>query len=229
MPDARFPPPFVWLLNNQNIANLSRTRREKRARIYGKFGPKPLLLLRTLLNAPELGKHFKHARFLAVDCECGMFTTLREAREGYFTGREFEQCQKIITGRKTLSQENWLQGLKYGRLDITLGLLLSQMTCLSSLEIRLRGNGEGSPPLTSGNTLFEILSDSVLAPGPQDAGLNSPLQQLKFLKVSVDEDDESAVEWYHDEDAIDIHHQVPALLRFPSFKVLTSCVSHPKS
>ncbi|KAE8444053.1 hypothetical protein EG329_000921 [Mollisiaceae sp. DMI_Dod_QoI] len=74
--------PPLDLLEERDVKQITKSRRKKRAHFPYKSGPPPYLLLRTVLNRPDLVRHFKSVKILAASPESGLFWDMFEAREG---------------------------------------------------------------------------------------------------------------------------------------------------
>jgi hypothetical protein len=102
--------------------------------------PRVHLLLRTLLNRPELARHVKSAEFMSPlsndGCSQNILPFWSEEIESGFTCSDFALAETIIKKMKFVAQYKWLDGLRNGRSDILLALLLSQLSEIRSLDIR---------------------------------------------------------------------------------------------
>lgn len=137
IPDTKFQLPPIANLAGRNVQDITKSRRKKRSWLPGPYAPPFYLLLRTLLHRPILAHYFKHAKVLAVMPCSGLFYNTHEAREGGLSKPEFEICEKAIASMTTASQKIWLEGLRKGTADVAVALLISRLTQLKTLEIRV--------------------------------------------------------------------------------------------
>lgn len=145
------------------------------------------LLLRTLLNRPELAYHIKVAEVMSPISTTGDLKNIlslwapgTKGTSG-FTEREYELAEMIIREMDFFLQDEWLEGLWRGRSDIIIALLLSRLSEISSLDIRLR-TIHYQPPIIGG-TILEVLRSRSLKD-------ESPLhKKLKSITLSIDRDE----------------------------------------
>ena len=145
------------------------------------------LLLRTLLDRPELAYHIKSAEIMSPISTTGdprnILSLWRPGIKGAsdFTEREYELAKMTIREMGFFLQDEWLEGLRRGRSDIIIALLLSRLSELSSLDIRLR-TIHYQPPIVGG-TILEVLRSRSLKDG-------SPWhKKLKSIALSIDRDE----------------------------------------
>jgi hypothetical protein len=130
-----------------------------------------------------------------------------EAREGGLSKPEFDTCERAIASMKNVSQKNWLEGLRKGTVDVAVALLLSRMSHLRTVEIRVR------PGSVAGSTIFEALTL------PESF---TRTETIKSVIISVDWDeggDPFQNPW--EENMFDIAEHAPGLFHIPRVESLS--------
>jgi hypothetical protein len=138
-----------------------------------------------------------------------------------FTWRYFELAKTIIRDMEYCSQDEWLEGLLSGRSDVIIALLLSRLSEISSLDIRLQ-TSHYQPPIVGG-TILEVLNSKFLISG-------SPrFKNLKSVSLSIDRDDagiqQCARRMAH---LYRFNRQVAPLFYLPSINKLELARIHPE-
>lgn len=123
---------------------------------------------------------------------------------------EFNICQDIIGLLPIGLRSYWSDGLAKGKLDVTIGLILLQLTGLASVELRMRDSSAiGSPA-------FDALTSSLAVLSHHDRYPN-----IRSVKISIDRqlDEPSANFVEHAEiDIFNTHAYVPKLLQFKNLE-----------
>ena len=138
-----------------------------------------------------------------------MFWDYYEAREGGLSEPEFDTCERAIASmtHTYVSQKNWLEGLRKGTVDVAVALLLSRMSQLRTVEIRVR------PGSVAGSTIFEALTFHEFF---------TRTETIKSVVISVDCDedgDPSLNPW--EENMFDIAEPTPGLFHIPRIESLS--------
>ncbi|KUJ21721.1 uncharacterized protein LY89DRAFT_729226 [Mollisia scopiformis] len=218
--DKAWPP--LDVLKERNLKEISKSKRDKRAPFPWRCGPPPYLLLRTILNRPNLAQYFKSVKILGASPTSGLFWNMFEAREGSFSGKEFDLCEKTISRMPDVSRRHWLSGLQKGRLDVFVGLLLlrlSRSKKLKTIDIRIR---ECS---TLESVVFDALDISCIMQAV------SRYASVTSVTFSMDKDEKkSAYVDLEDHTEMDMYHvdrQVWKLLKFPRLESLALHLCSP--
>ncbi|KAF4628787.1 hypothetical protein G7Y89_g9361 [Cudoniella acicularis] len=199
--------PSISKLGGRDVSEYTKTRRKRRTRGLGPHGPPPFLLLRTILNRPELTRYIKDVKVLAPMRQDGLFWDGFEAREGGLSKEETALCERAIRRMEHVSRARWEVGLRIGSLEIAIALLLSRLCQIRSIEIRIRGGSMVS------SALFEALG------GPSTM---CRLQSIKSVAVSIDQNDygDPVFDRYGG-NPFDIDHQMKALMSLPRLEKLS--------
>jgi hypothetical protein len=173
----------------------------------------PFKLLQTIANRPELALYFKHAKLFAVSKDVGAFWNKTEAYRNILAANKilpwFQNIQNPFDGHK----REWTTLFIAGRQDIVVGLLLTLLTNLSSVELRVR---YGS---TEDNLVFEGLYTGCLK------NQNFKWRPIKSITISLD--DYTEPDWTSKSStnsAYGMDKQLLKLLKFPQLEQLS--VSH---
>lgn len=103
--------------------------------------PRVHLLLRTLLNRPELARHIKSAEVMSPLAKDGRPETILPfwgeeiGQRSGFTPKDFDLAEKVMKEMGLVSPEEWLDCIWKGRSDVILALLLSRLFEMRSLDI----------------------------------------------------------------------------------------------
>jgi hypothetical protein len=218
LPDnKKFSPIPLSRLNGRDVQVLSKTIRKRHHRLpHVSTPPTPYLLLRTILERPRLACHFKHVKLLALPPSWGTFWDPVTARELGFNKKQFEILELMIKESGRLSKSSptgynehfsgeKINALHQGRLDIIVALLLSRMSSLATIDIRLRDSS------TVGNPMFDFLGS-----------ISKRFGQTTSITVSIDpyEGDDFMKEYYWNEDAFCIDTHFAQLLQFDNLQEL---------
>jgi hypothetical protein len=98
-----------------------------------------------------------------------------------YTRRDFELVEEIIREMDFFSPSGWLEGLRNGRSDVIVALILSRLSEIRFLDIRLR-TSHYQPPMVGG-TILEVLSTEFLISG------TPRFKDLESIALSIDRDE----------------------------------------
>ncbi|RDL35140.1 uncharacterized protein BP5553_07071 [Venustampulla echinocandica] len=215
VPPPRQELPPIPDLSGKDILAFTKSRRKKRNRVLGHFGPPPYLLLRTILNRPDLAHHVKRATILAVDTSAGLFWNKYETREGGLSLGEFTMCVDRIQEMEDIPYLPWVHALKEGALDVAIGLLVAFLPRLTLIDIRIRGS------CIYRSKIFQAIGDPAKL---------YRLQPIKNIVVSLDTDNARSPQLQRDyfeqmlDNQYDIDLQMSRLFRVPGLQTLSvSC------
>ena len=169
----------------------------------------PFRLLQTIANRPELALYFKHARLLAVSKDVGAFWNKREAFRSISAADKFLlwiQNQNPFDGH----EKEWMSLFLAGRQDFVVGLLLTRLTNLSSVEIRVP---YGS---TVDNLVLEALHTGFLEKGIY--------KWCPIKSITISLDDYAEADWTPKTSTNSLYgmdKQLLKILRFPQLEQLS--------
>ena len=115
--------------------------RKTRHRLYHSIGwtwnepsdPPLHLLLRSILNDPELGSYIHHLRFDSWNMY--MLDNKAHGISSTFTESELERLKEILTKLQVPSPDKWVARLLAGCIDTSTAILISQLGNLQSLDL----------------------------------------------------------------------------------------------
>ncbi|KAH7342582.1 hypothetical protein BKA65DRAFT_294413 [Rhexocercosporidium sp. MPI-PUGE-AT-0058] len=212
--------PVLSSLNNRDIRPLTRSKRRNGTELpLGFFShQKPYLFLKALLESPRRAGYVEKVRVLAPLSDSGLFWDSYQARECGFSNANLETCKKTIDLLPFELHSYWLDGLYRGKLDVILGLLLLQLTGLTSVDIRLRDAS------TIGNPVFDALS-STFNGRPN----HYRYPNIRSVNLSIDRKGGAPVRNYyavHEDDICHAFYPVPSIFEFKKLETLSlTCCS----
>ncbi|PVH81710.1 hypothetical protein DL98DRAFT_531047 [Cadophora sp. DSE1049] len=183
--------------------------------------PRVHLFLRSVLNRPYLASLVKSLQFMApltpsgdAD-ECLPFWGSKTLPpQSGFSQVEMAAALSLVEDLKLVSRQEWRSGFRQGRCDVVLALLLSRLSEIESLEIRLRSFSEGPPMI--GHMIYHVLS-------PKDNPRLPSFRALKSVSASVDHFDEDCASFPPDQMSYlyDFNRDVAPLFQLPYVEKLS--------
>ena len=147
--------------------------------------PRVHLLLRSILNRPELVKYIKRAKFcLYIEHHASLTLAPSLWQDGYDSGFTTNKEMAVATGlvhqAKLRLEVEWLMELQRGASDVIVAMSLSQLTDLQSLELEVSLQHEERPFV--GSVFRQAITS---APGTLG---HSSFLSLREIKVAVNTD-----------------------------------------
>ncbi|KAI9877136.1 MAG: hypothetical protein M1830_004711 [Pleopsidium flavum] len=177
--------------------------------------PRIHLLLRSILNRPELAFHIKHAHFRSYFVfmhweQPNLIPSLwqDDGVGSGFTPKEMATAEGLIERAKLCPKKEWREELQRGASDVIIAILLSQLSKLERLDLEVPGQTDERP-------LVGSIFRQALTSAPSALGLPR-FESLKAVDVSVDGRN---IYCFHPK--IDFDTQVASLFDLPAVESLT--------